>query len=183
MKPPAAPLTHAIPAALASASMGLSLFVLRGGGGSLRPLPAVPGVDLLVGRVAASLEPRVRAPIASAPRPLVARPAAGGASSGTRPEAVSPAPGRRSTPAVQQHAVVVVPHPAPAANTAALPAPHPQEPPRATRWHGKGKAHAKVEARVPLGIPQQRPKGRAEGHDHSRGSSIVPKNSANLGDH
>src|SRR5205809_7864147 len=56
MKPTVAPLTQTVPTALAAASIGLSLFVLPGGGGSLRPLPLVPALNLATGRIAASSE-------------------------------------------------------------------------------------------------------------------------------
>jgi len=65
MKVPTVQFAYVVPAALAGASICLSLFLLRGGGEPLQPLPVVPVVDSAAGSVATVLR---------APTHILARP-------------------------------------------------------------------------------------------------------------
>src|SRR5436190_22942073 len=60
MRAPTIQLSLALPAALAGASVCLSLVLLRGGGEALRPLPVAPVVNTAAGPVEAVLGPPSR---------------------------------------------------------------------------------------------------------------------------
>src|SRR6266542_35658 len=139
MKSPVAPVTQGIPTALAAASIGLSLFLLPGGGGSLRPLPVVPAGDLIAGRITAPLENQARASVVYA---QVGQPAlAGFATPGLSSRASS---GGHAAPPATRHTgrrravpgrVLVPPHPSPPVappTPPAPPAPPAPPPPPAT---------------------------------------------------
>jgi hypothetical protein len=161
MKPTVAPVTQTVPTALAAASIGLSLFVLPGGGGSLRPLPVVPALNLVTGRIAASLEapghPAAASSRASALTPAAAvSTSASGARQGARlgsPHVRRAAP-RRSAPPPP----VSSPRPTPAAPLAP----------------GRGKAKLQLQAHSPPGLSRSAGRGLARGHDRALGAAQGP---------
>ena len=158
MRPPVAQVTPVIPAGLAAASIGLSLFLLPAGSGSLRSLPVGPVTDLVTGPVVAVLEPAVRPPDALASEAV--------ASVSHR----RPATRRAQPPAVRRdiRQRVVPSHPSSPTSTPVSVPVTPQ--PAATSWgHGKAKALGRVRGHSPPGL--SRPvSGRAHaGHSTEKG--------------
>jgi hypothetical protein len=169
MKPTVAPVTQTVPIALAAASIGLSLFVLPGEGGSLRPLPVVPALNLVTGRIAASLEapghPAAASSHVSAPTPApaaVVSTTAGGSRQGARPASprVRRAAPRRPAPPP--------PAPSPRPTPAALSAPFAPPAP------GRGKAKRQLQAHSPPGLSRSAGMGLARGHDRAAGAAQGP---------
>jgi hypothetical protein len=181
MKPTAAPVTQTVSTALAAASIGLSLFVLPGGGGSLRPLPVVPATSLVAGRIAASLEaPRHAA--AASPRVSTNRVAAvvSTRAGGGRHVARAASPRTRERRAAPRRTATPSPVPAPPATPVASAAP--TVPPA----NGRGKAKSSMQVQAPPGLSRSAGRGRARGHDqapqgHPAGRSS-PRNGGQ-GDH
>jgi hypothetical protein len=163
MRPPVAQVTRVTPVGLAAASIGLSLFLLPAGSGSLRSLPVGPLADLVTGPVVAVLEPAVRPPAALASEAV--------ASVSYR----RPATRRAQPPAVRRdiRQRVVPAHPSSPTSTPvsvpATPGSVPATPqPAATSWgHGKAKALGRVvRGHSPPGL--SRPvSGPAHGPGHS----------------
>ena len=162
MRPPVAQVTPVIPAGLAAASIGLSLFLLPAGSGSLRSLPVGPVSDLVTGPVVAMLEPAVRPPAALASEAV--------ASVSQR----RPATRRAQPPAVRRdiRQRVIPAHPSSPTSTPvsvpATPGSVPATPqPAATSWgHGKAKALGRVRGHSTPGL--SRPvSGPAHGPGHS----------------
>jgi hypothetical protein len=167
MKPTVAPVTQTVPTALAAASIGLSLFVLPGGGGSLRPLPVVPAVNLVTGRIATSLRApghaapassRVSAPAAAAPVST----SAGGASHASRP--TSP----RVRPAAPRRSASPPPVSSPRSTAAASPAP------AASPASGRGMAKLQLQAQSPPSLSRLAGGGHGRGHDRAQGTPQGP---------
>jgi hypothetical protein len=181
MKPTVAPVTQIVPAALAAASIGLSLFVLPGGGESLRPLPVVPAVNLVTGRIAASLEAPGHAAAASSRLSVPTAPAVSTSAGGAR-HAAGPA-GPRVRRLVPRRSVAPPPVSSPRSTLAAPHAPAP----RAT---GRGKAKLQVQAHSPPGLSRSAGRGHARGHNRAQGAPQGPpaerpgsKRDGNGGDH
>jgi hypothetical protein len=161
MRPPVAQVTPVTPVGLAAASIGLSLFLLPAGSGSLRSLPVGPVANLVTGQVVAVLEPAIRPPAALASEAIASvshrRPAT---------QRAQPAAVRRD---IRQR--VVPAHPSsptsPPVSVPATPGSVPATPqPAATSWgHGKAKALGRVRGHSPPGI-SRRVSGPAHA-DHS----------------
>jgi hypothetical protein len=167
MKPTVAPVTQTVPPALAAASVGLSLFVLPGGGGSLRPLPVVPAVNLVTGRIGASLEAPGHTTAAS---PRVSTPAAAAAvstSGGVGRRAARPASPRVRRP-VRRRSAAPPPVSSPRSTPAASPAP------AAPPTPGRREAKLQLQAHSPPGLARSVGRVHARGHDRAQGAPHWP---------
>jgi polyphosphate kinase len=169
MKPTVAPVTQTVPTALAAASIGLSLFVLPGGGGSLRPLPVVPAVNLVTGRIAAS----VRAPGHAAPASSrVSPPAAAGAATVSTSAGGARHASRPTSPRVRPAAPRRSASPPPVSSPRSTPAASPA--PAAPPALGRGKVKLQLQAPSPPGLSRSAGGGHGRGHDRAQGAPQGP---------
>ena len=188
MKPAIAPVTQGLPAALAAASIGLSLFMLPGGGGSVRPLPVVPAMHL-AGQIAASVGQGAGAPFAPAPvhRPTVAHVAAPHVVTSTgrlRQAARPPVTRTPARPPVARHPVAAPPPAAPETQPSAptTVAPAALSSPPSSHAHGRGKPMPRsptgTAAHTPPGLSGSHGHGPAGGHgrseEHPHGPQTAP---------
>jgi hypothetical protein len=178
------PVSSAFPAALAAASISLSLVLLPGGGASVRSSGVAPALKLLAGEVVAAVEKPPPAVKRTQPKHVAAAPAPTTAVAGTprsAPTHSSPSP-TRSVPAhrpahraARPQAVTSKPTLTP---TPASTAPAPQPTSSLTK-HGNGKAlgYAKkitAQAATPSATQQTAPANGGQGHAYGRPADLQP---------
>ncbi len=166
MRAPTIQLSLALPAALAGASVCLSLVLLRGGGEALRPLPVAPVVNTAAGPVEAVLGPPSR--LLTSPRILELE----------TPRVAAKTPAAHDLPQRSQQQKPAQPAPAPrvapkppTAAPAPAAAPAPVEASAVSfavkhkHNHGRGKALGRNDRETPPGQSDGATVGRAEGHE------------------
>jgi hypothetical protein len=182
MRPPVAQVTPALPVGLAAAWIGLSLFLLPTGSGSLGSLPVGPVADLVTGPVVAALEPSThptQAPSAALKPRLGALAPAAAPKVSHRPVAAPPGPTRTARPGNRLRPVPTHPSPPPAETPVPPPPVSVPAPPQAAatpQAHGKGKALGRAHDHSPPGLseptagpPAPGPGRSTEEHGHPGG--------------
>jgi hypothetical protein len=174
------PVTSVVPAALAAASVSLSLVLLPGGGASVRSSGVAPALKLVAGEVVAAVK-RPAHVVAKAPRKSVVAPATGG---GATPAPTQPSSTSQRSSSAPAHRVAhrrqVSRTPAgTSAPVTTQTAPGPQ-PVSTSVEHGNGKAKALGHAKK--AAPPQTGKGHGRPADVPHGPPALPPGHEKNGD-